>query len=336
MNIFLIPYTWMRHFSVALVSASAGVLAWWLALGALSYGAAWAPDWDGAVFLGILAAFTAGASTLAEGSLRREAALRRTWTTLASGVGSGILAFGAVALWVLLLAPALGGADPDADIASVDLVSLRYRAPAFLAAGVMTAVGPLAVRRGKGALAHLGGGAAAGLLGAAAWHAAGYTTFVLGSGALYTAGVAGAAVFAGSFGLLAWGVPDSLYAGWLRIVSEHRLGRRIPIDAEDGGARERFVGHYPRGLDLFLPAQEGVMELHVSVLVTPDQTYRARGLTLHPTRVRRFLERIDLRYDPRRPAPLETRLSSGDRMEMGPEGTAPMTVEFLMLPREER
>ena len=55
------------------------------------------------------------------------------------------------------------------------------------------------------------------------------------------------------------------------------------------------------------------MEVHLSVAVDKDRAYRARGLSLQPTRVRRFLERVDLRYDPQRPAPLETRLSGGGR-----------------------
>ncbi len=341
MNIFLIPFTWMRHFAVGLVAAAAGVFAWWVALALATFVAAWPAGWDGAVFLGVLAATTAGASTLAEGSLRREPPKRRVWTTAASAAIAGGLAAGFVAAWLLLVAPALGGAEPDADIAALDLVSLRYRAPAFALAGLATGIGPLVVRailkRASFGMTgvHLGAGLTAGLVGAAAWFVAGYGTFAFGSGSLYTAGVAGAAAFAGLFGLLAWGVPDSLYAGWLRVVSETRLGRRIPVDGPDGEPRERFVGHYPRGLDVFAPAHEGVLELHTSVLVTRDQRYLVRGLTLHPTVVRRFLERIDLRYDPRRPAPLETRLQSGDRLVLGPEGQS-TELEFLMLPREER
>ena len=37
----------------------------------------------------------------------------------------------------------------------------------------------------------------------------------------------------------------------------------------------------------------------------------------------------------RRPAPLETRLASGDRIELG-AGEDQAEVEFIMLPREER
>jgi hypothetical protein len=50
--------------------------------------------------------------------------------------------------------------------------------------------------------------------------------------------------------------------------------------------------------------------------------------------VKRPLERIDLRYDPRRPAPLETTLDMEDRILVGPGGDT--EIEFLMLPKEER
>jgi hypothetical protein len=94
------------------------------------------------------------------------------------------------------------------------------------------------------------------------------------------------------------------------------------------------VGHFPRGLDLFLPVEEGVLEMHLSVTVDAKRRFTARGLSLYPTQVVRFLERVDLRYDPRRPAPLETELSSGDRIRIG-DGTVESELEFLLLPREE-
>ena len=109
----------------------------------------------------------------------------------------------------------------------------------------------------------------------------------------------------------------------------------VPVDSLDGAPTERFVGHFTRGLDLFLPADDGVMEMHLSVLVDEEQGYSARGLSLQPTRVKRFLEKINLRYDARRPAPLATKLNSGDRIELG-EGDHQAELEFLMLPKEER
>jgi len=88
-------------------------------------------------------------------------------------------------------------------------------------------------------------------------------------------------------------------------------------------------------MDLFMPADDGVLELHVSVAVDVEQRYWLRGLSLHPTLLRRFLERVDLHYDSTRPAPLETRLLSGDRIEIG-DGQRSAELEFIMLPREEQ
>ena len=76
-------------------------------------------------------------------------------------------------------------------------------------------------------------------------------------------------------------------------------------------------------------------KLHVSVSYDGKQIYRARGLTVAPTVLRRLFERLDLRYDPRRPAPLETRLNSGDRLEIG-RGDHGAVVEFILLPKEEK
>jgi hypothetical protein len=334
-NIFLIPYTWMRHFAVALVSAGAGLLAWWLSLALTVWMPVWSLPWDGAVYLGFVTAFVAGTSVLAESSLHREAVWRRTWRTAAAAGLSGVLCVAAFALWTGALAPVFGGVDPDADVAEPTLVSLRWRLPAFLAAGVCTAIGPLVLRRGKGFVSHIGAGAVSGLAAATSWYGLGYLRFIDGTGDLYLAGAIGALVLGGTFGLYAWPIPDSLYAGWMRVLTDTRQGRRIPVDAPDGAARERFIGHFPRGLDLFLPASDGVMELHASVLRNARGEYRVRGLTLQPTTVQRFLERIDLRYDAQRPAPLETRLSSGDRLVLGPPEN-PTVVEFVMLPREER
>ena len=332
MNIFLIPYTWMRHTAVALVCAAACLLGWWLLVAAAVYVPFWPVDWDGALYIAMLCFMSAGASTLAELSYRRSPLWKRfVYTTLSASLSGGIAVIGYWG-WSSLLGPLIFSTMGAADLAEPTLVSLRYRLPGFLLAGMQAGLGPLAFRKGDGVFAHFGAGAAAGLLAGATWYALGYPKFGLSD--LYLASAFGALVFGGTFGLLAWGVPDSLYAGWLRVVSESRHGRRIPIDG-DGGPRERFLGHFPRGLDLFLPAEDGVMELHISIMVNRKQEYRARGLTLQPTVVKRFLERVDLRYDPRRAAPLETKLASGDRILLGPQND-PTVVEFLMLPREER
>ncbi|MFZ5480779.1 MAG: hypothetical protein ACOZNI_28725 [Myxococcota bacterium] len=335
MNIFLIPYTWMRHVSVALVCAAAGLFAWWLVLAWAVLLPFWTIAWDGCVYLAALCAFVGGASTLCEASLRRESIVKRVLKTAGSGMVSGMLAIAGYWSWHKIGGPVILSDASAADLAEPTLVSLRYRLAAFALAGTQAGVGPLVFRRFKGFFAHVGAGLVAGLAAGAAWYAWGYSKFIFGFSDLYLASAVGALVFGGVFGLFAWGIPDSLYAGWVRVVSETRHGRRIPVDAPDGSPRERFVGHFPRGLDLFLPADEGVMELHVSLMVNRRQEYRGRGLTLQPTLVRRFLERIDLRYDARRPAPLETKLSSGDRFVLG-DPKDPTVLEFVMLPREER
>ena len=249
-------------------------------------------------------------------SSRRAGSSRRTWGKW---------------LWTTWSGPIV---LPDAfedDLADPTFVSLRMRVGAFFMAGFCTGAGPLVVRKGAGPFDHILAGMAAGLAGGAVWHLCNFTLYF----DLYLSGALCALTWGGVFGLLSWGIPDELYNGWLRVLSPHRFSLRIPVDALDRAPKERFVGHFPRGLDLWLANENGCAELHVSVAVDDKQVYRVRGLSLQPTRVRRFLERIDLRYDPRRPAPLETRLSSGDRIEVG-EGQTSSTFEFIMLPREEK
>lgn len=331
-NIFLLPYTWTRHVAMALWCAAAALVAWWVALGwVVLVGATWSPSWDGPILLGLVAGVVAGASLLGEGNLYRMPMAKRLART-ALGVAITIAmtlawyyAWHEIALSVLVPSSMAQDADDSS------LVSLRFRLGAFVMGGLATGLGPMIVRKADGWFAHIVGGLASGFAAAAAWYICNQAFYR----DLYLGGAAMALAWGFTFGLLAWGIPDQLYAGWLRVMSGSRYGRRIPIDARDGRARERFIGHFPRGLDLFLPLEEGVLEMHLSVLVTADQKYRARGLTLQPTLVRRFLERVDLRYDPRRPAPLETKLSSGDRVTLG-QGAGSVDVEFLMLPREEQ
>lgn len=366
MNIYLIPYTWARHIAVASYTALAGLVAWWLILSLVVLrGPRWDIAWDGALFLGLLSAVVAGASLLAEGSLRRTALHWRALLTAGAALLALLNTIFCFFLWTdwvgpplaRLIADLLFRVAPPGDVSSGDylqevalnlgdpsLVSLSYRLPLFIGAGIGTGIATSIFRRLAGVLSHIGAGVAAGISGACVWYVLGYTNFGLGFDDLYLASAFGAMAYGGVFGLFAWSIPDSLYAGWLRVVTETRFGRRIPIDGPDGAPRERFVGHYPRGLDLFLPVQaaktertSGVMELHVSVMVDGEQRYRARGLTIQPTRVVRLLERINLRYDPRLPAPKETELQSGDRIHLGPvdERGQQTVVEFLMLPREE-
>lgn len=331
MNIFLLPYTWTRHVAMALWCSAAALIAWWIALAwVVLVGPTWSPRWDGPILLCLVAGTVAGANLLGEGNLYRLPLLKRL-----SRVGLGVLITLAMTLawyygWHEI---ALGLFVPESAVGDAEdssLVSLRFRLGAFVMGGLATGLGPMLIRKGEGWFAHITGGLASGFAAAAAWYVCNQAVYR----DLYVGGAAMAIAWGFTFGLLAWGIPDRLYAGWVRVMAGSRYGRRIPIDAKDGKARERFLGHFPRGLDLFLPLDEGVMEMHLSVLVDNEQRYSARGMTLQPTLVRRFLERVDLRYDPRRPAPLETKLSSGDRVTLG-QGAQSVDVEFLMLPREE-
>lgn len=331
MNIFLVPYTLSRHFMVGLVCAGAAILAWWLTLTLTVTHQTWDPKWDGTLFFGIIASVVTAASVLAEGTLRRNPWYKRVFFTGIAFAGT----FGMIVLTQAVMRM-LRGALLSPDNADITLTTLRFRILDWAVTGLVTGMIPIPIRRFKGFFAQLAGGLAAGLGGAATWHFAGYPLFdFLTNTDLYFASAAGATMFGFLYGTLTWGVPDELYAGWLRVVTETRHGRRIPVDTHGTTTRERFVGHFPRGLDLFLPANDGVMELHVSVLHAPNRTYRARGLTLQPTVIRRFLERVDIRYDARRPFPLEAPLRSGDRIVLGPPGNQTV-VEFVMLPREEQ
>lgn len=337
-NIFLIPYTLARHASMALWCGVVGLISWWLVLTAIvQLGWDWRPGWDGPLLLSTVSAGIAMASILGEANLLRRKVWGRVWRTALSGA----LAFGLSLFWywlwnVFSLRLFFSASELSADAMDPSLVSLTFRFGAFAAAGLGCGLACGAVRGGRGLMTHGAAGLASGLAGGIAWHLLGANLrFGLSTGDLYLAGAGMGLVWGVSFGLLAWGIPDTLYAGWIRVLSDYRHSLRIPVDGDDGKARERYVGHFPRGLDLYLPMEEGVMELHVSVAVSKDRTYKARGLSLQPTLVRRFLERVDLRYDPRRPAPLETRLTSGDRIVLG-EGDHSAELEFIMLPREEQ
>lgn len=335
MNIFLVPYTWWRHLQVATLTGGMALTAWWLCLTWFCYiGPFWTIEWDGAIFLTTVATATAAGSVIAESTLRRQPLRWRASRTLLAAALAGGLTLAWYWLWTMVSAPILFGDYPN-DISEPSLVTLRFRLGVFVMAGVSVSIGPGVVRKGQALLTHVVAGVAAGLAAGMVWHLCNYPLFNI-FGDLYLSSGLSALTFGGVFGLLSWGIPDSLYAGWLRVLSPTRFGYRIPVDAMDRSPKERFVGHFPRGLDLWMPVDDGVMELHLSVFVDDKQRYWARGLTLRSTVVRRFLERIDIRYDPRRPAPLETRLSSGDRITLGDEKQASTTVEFIMLPREER
>lgn len=335
MNIFLIPYTWPRLFMMGLWCGGAGLLAWWAVLTwFVMIGPFWGPDWDGPVLMCAISGAIAGASILGEGNLRRRKLMSRIWRLmLVIGLAMGFTMVW-YWLWHKVSLSIIIPEDLLADAKDSSLVSFRYRLGAFGMSGAVTGLACLAGRKPdgwKGMLNHFIGGLTSGLTAAIVW----YVFNDIINTDLYLAGAAMGLSWGFSFGLLTWGIPDDLYAGWLRVLSFRRYGHRIPVDASEVGPKERFVGHFPRGLDLFLGADDGVMEMHVSVAVDQKQRYWLRGLSLRPTMLRRFLERVDLRYDPRRPAPLETRLRSGDHIDIG-DGTSSAQLEFLMLPREEQ
>jgi len=332
-NIFLIPYTWYRHLAMALWCAAWGLAAW---AGVLTFFVKLSPGWhpalDGSILISTLSGTIAFASISGEAALRRRSVFASSWRlVLATGLSVGLAMLG-YWFWTEVFNRLLYADQAALDAVDSSLVTLRYRVGAFALAGLASGIGPLVLRKGQGWLNHLSGGLASGLAGGATWHLLNYQ----GHGSdLFWAGAGLGLVWGFVYGLLVWGVPDELYAGWVRVLSWNRYSHRIPVDALDGSPNERFVGHFTRGLDLFLGADDGVAEMHVSVAVDDRQQYALRGLSLAPTKVRRFLERIELRYDARRPAPLQTTLKSGDRVELG-EGEHQAELEFIMLPKEER
>ena len=133
--------------------------------------------------------------------------------------------------------------------------SIGYHVDVFLLLG-SPAGGPWSSE--GGADRHLAGGAASGLAGGVAWH---FLNFQDHGSDLFWAGAALGATWGFVHGLLVWGIPDDLYAGWVRVLTWNRYSRRIPVDALQGGPQERFVGHFTRGLDLFLAPDDGVAEM---------------------------------------------------------------------------
>ena len=317
---------------------------------------------DGLLFLGNVAGMVAFMSLFLEGALRRRPMLWRVLFALVAGVCAWLLTAISYGL-IAGLYGYIGGSESMAILKDSSLVSLRYRLPMWWFAGLSCGMGAFVARRGQGVMArygygldnfgvesdgevpvagwgdvasdagyHLMGGLVASGFGAAAWHFCGMYTQIQGD--LYLGAALGAFFWGISFGLFVWPIPKSLYAGWVRVLSAERYGLRVPIDRPDGASSERFIGHFPRGLDLYLPGECGVAELHTSFVVDADHNYSVRGLSQQPTRVKRFLESIDLSYAPSRPAPLETALSMEDRIYMG-NGEQESVVEFLLLPKEE-
>ena len=342
MNIFLIPYTWMRHVQVALWCGIFSTTAWWLYVMFFLYiGPFWGESYDGFIWLAGLVVAVSGGSLLLEGNMRRTSLRKRILKiVIASGV-----AFGSFFVLFLLYQAVLGSVffsllnllkteDITVDLADMHRTAFQNQLFLFLAAGVSVSLGTLSVRGWRHSWFHFGnhllGGVIAGLSFALVWT---YFLYFYSSGLdLYYSGAFGSLTFGFFFGLSAWSVPDELYAGWLRVMSSSRFGHRVPIDATAEETKERFVGSYANGLDLYLPLQEGVMELHVSAFVESGQKYILRGLSQQATQIKRPLESVNLQYEPQSPQPAETQLYSEDLIYMGKSGV----IEFIMLPREEK
>lgn len=396
MNIFLVPYTWVRHVAPALVVAGAAVITWWallwtsVSLGPTLYdmGVLWRPWFDGFLLLVFTGTVIGTTSVMVEGSLRRRPLLRRVGMAALSGLLTFLLAAMAYLIaWFLGLGVVTIVAGDMAPIYSdTSVVSIAFRGVLWGAVGLGTGLGPYVVRQvvalvvnwlvrrraeklkaagveeqpegeddevaqaaavagaveittGGGFVSHVLGGLGAASLGAAVWDGVGYYGFLQSFGVipqdLYLAPALGVFTWGFLYGALTWGIPPELYAGWIRVLSRYRYGHRLPVDRPDGKPSERFVGHYPRGLDLFLPAENGVAELHTSFVVDADRRYAVRGLSVQRTVVRRFLEKVKIHYNPHSPAPLETPLEMEDRVILS-DGANETVLEFILLPKEER
>ena len=345
MNIFLIPYTWLRHLQGAIWCAFFALIFWWFHITYIAWiGSFWHPSWDGIYFFGGLSATVSAGSIFIEASLHRWTIQKRLRKILFAGsIAFGLyLILGPLCSWIsqgilYLILP--DNAESIEQASNNYLVSLQYTLDSFIACGMSTSVATFLMRSEKNKTVffnHITSGFHAALFSAIFWTA--FHSFfpfftLLGlTYHLYWAGFAGCIAFGFFFGLGSWSIPISLYAGWIRVLSGYRFGHRVPIDGGDGLPKERFVGHYPNGLDLFLPVEQGVQELHMSVFLNDSGEYILRGLGQQKIQVKRSLEWVQLHYDPNLPAPYESNLSSGDRIQIGREAE----IEFVILPREER
>jgi len=330
MNIFLIPYTWARHFQFAIWSALCGLIAWWMYLLLLTQGGmVWSAGWDAFMTNTILGGAILIANIWGEGALCRWKMRRRLGKMLLGlSVMAGVNLL-STWMWAWLASLVLE------DIGSVHhVVALKYRWGNFVGTGLSVAFGLMAIEKWRGVPKHFVlnytiGGVFAGLTAGALWSIAAYYWVQN----LYWAGAILFVSFGFSFGLATRTIPDDLYVGWIRVLSGQRFGHRIPIDAKEKRPKERFVGAYPNGLDLFFPVEEAVQPLHASIVHNPvGNTYTLRGLTQYHLKMARMLEWARLNYDPQSPVPMEVNLNNEDRIELGEQ----ITVEFLILPREER
>ncbi|MBN2798494.1 MAG: hypothetical protein JXX28_05040 [Deltaproteobacteria bacterium] len=335
-------------------------------------GLLWRQGAEGGYFLIFASVVVSFASLFVEGSLRRRSVVKRVgYAALGGGLTLffSIFAF-LIAWWTVVL---LSG-DMRTVVEDPAAVALRFRGVLWGAVGLSAGLGTWMVRKGVALVAgkvaerfgdrlgeekanaaliaakmetsvgvgffgHTLGATAASALGAGVWDGVGYygvmPTLGIISQDLYLAPALGLVVWGFLHGALTWGIPPELYAGWIRVLSPFRYGHRIPVDRPDGTGAERFVGHFPRGLDMHMPAQNGVAELHASFVVDDTRHYTVRGLSVQPTTVKRLMEQVKIHYNPLSPAPLETALSMEDRVIMS-DGANEVVLEFILLPKEER
>ena len=165
MNIFLVPYTWTRHFAVPIVTAGAALFAWWLMmvfsvglsypLWERGYGAL-SPMLEGALLFGAVAFAVGFTDVLAEGALRRVAIIWQVFFALVSGAVSGMGAIVAYALYYgavlgMIRAMLLDWYDLSEGwehLVDPAFISLRVRIVPWMLAGLACGMGPLVVRRG--------------------------------------------------------------------------------------------------------------------------------------------------------------------------------------------
>lgn len=356
----LIPYTLFRRFVPGLLGGAACLIGWWLSLQLLSLHHLWRKDWrvtplwspetEGAFVLGMIAAFATLAQLLVQGRFERTPLRRRIvvawWGAMWALGGTMLFSAGYHALF------SWRTAFPDWPRMPEGTLAIRWRMWPWVFAGGWTMFSLLWVRlarwffnliqqrwnfslidpppppRESPALTitiHLLAGPAAGALAAVVWYTMGQWL-----DDLYLPTVAGAWVFGFATMTFGWAIPEDLFQGWIVVRNGARPGWRVPLDAGTPELAERFVGSFPAGLDLHLPASDGVDLLHLSVLAPGPGEWAARGLSQRTVRVVRPFERIDLAFDPSLPAPLETPLRHEDRVRLGHT----TELELVVVPSE--
>ena len=326
MNIYLIPYTWVRHFQFAWWSSVCGLIVWWFfLLWVTVFGAFWSASWDAYVTCALLVNSVIWAQESGELSLRRQPLkqrVKRLSLAMLIGILSTLLIYWS---WSLLSMMFLDNAGKIHHV-----VGLKYRLGDFISSGLSVSLSLLILQRSfKNGIVYVLGGIFAGLATGAAWSITSYYWFQN----LYWAGALMFSSFGFFFGWAVRSIPPDLYVGWVRILNGSRFAHRIPIASSTQEPKERFLGSYPNGLDMYFPYNENVQELHVSIVHSPaDGAYILRGLSQQHSKMKRLLEWAVLNYDAKSPQPNQVVLQNEDIIEVGPD----ITAEFLILPREER